>query len=271
MAPPVSWFFMGGGRWNELTAEDSAALESSFQATSLASSFGFKGGSAASVTSVRLGPNKAQYTIDFAKMEQLNPVTGKIRTLRRGHGEEAKSFTAAAGSPWSVGDPAECYSVSQGKWLKAKVTVVEEKAITVMYTAPNGSQVMKQLPVGHEHLRRSAADTGVATVASSGYPQRSAAVAAPGGVQSFPREAPEAALKDIPFIGSKPTATIQADTLQRLRRLIRHGDVQGAKRTLQRAELLKISAEELANEKAQLKALEAQGEFALLLPRTGGA
>ncbi|CAE8735213.1 unnamed protein product [Polarella glacialis] len=285
MATSLQWYFYGAGTWQTLAVEDSATLEAAFTAA------GSSSGS--HEAQVRLGPAKSSYMVDFAKMEQRNPQSQKIRSLRRGSGSSESTEkpsskdivpetvpSGARHNPWRIGEDAECYSVSQGMWLAGKVTESKESAVTVIYTAPDGSQVMKQLPIGHQHLRRphsadmsavQPASEGRAREATHGYPPTDAARCAAPGASRFPTEAPAPSLRDVPFLGSRPLGQVQADTLRRLQRLIRHGDAQGARRTLVRANLLNTPEEDLAKEEAQLKALELEGEFVLLLPRSGGA
>ena len=250
--------------------------------------------------SVKLGPRKTEYIVDFTKMEQRNPSTGKIRALKRETKESVKPSKAEDLNLWRVGEAAECFSVSSGKWCRGEVAAVKKAAVTVQYTAPNGSKVMKHLPPDHEHLRRPiaaavpATAVGVpvakavpiptATVASAPPAPASEGVAAsavpvakavPMPVQGypgpraapgrgFPQEAPASTLDEVPFLGERQLADVQEETVLRLRRLIRHGDVRGAQRTLHRAKLLNVEVG--ADVLAQVKSLEADGEFALLLP-----
>ena len=263
MATDVQWSFAGGGTWNILSAEDSIALETALKQAKAESK---------DTLSVRLGPKKTEYAIDFKKMEQRNPGTGKIRALKR----EVRESREAV---WRVGEAAECFSVSQKQWCKGEVVEVKKESVTVQYIA-NGSKVMKHLPPDHEHLRRPihAAQAAVAAMPAtglavpvakavpiSGYPGShppTATSATPG--RGFPQEAPQPTLDEVPFLGERQLADVQEETVLRLRRLIRHGDLKGSQRTLLRAKLLNV---ELGDDLlAEVKSLEADGEFALLLP-----
>lgn len=177
---------------------------------------------------------------------------------------------------YQVGDAVEVYSVSQGRWLAAKVTEVKpDSAVVVTYTAPNGTAVMKTLPAGHEQLRRPPGaesagmpgQPGVAAVPRGAGPAE--ATAAPRRA-SFLREAKQQGLRQELFLGDRPPEHLRADTVQRLKRLIRHGDLHGARRALAVARRLQATDEELAGPEQELKVLEADGEFCLLLPRSAG-
>lgn len=74
-------------------------------------------------------------------------------------------------------------------------------------------------------------------------------------------------LEGVPFLGERPLGQSQADTQRRLRRLLAHGDAQGAYRTLARAKQLDVATEDLATAEADLKLLEAGGPFYLLEPQ----
>jgi len=80
----------------------------------------------------------------------------------------------------------------------------------------------------------------------------------------FNRRDRQESLEGVPFLGVRPLGQIQADTLRRLRRLIRHGDAEGAYRTLARARQLDVAAEDLAVCEQDLRLLEVGGPFYLL-------
>ena len=264
----VQWSFAGGGTWNVLSPEDATALEAAMKKARA---------EAKDALPVRLGPHKTEYVVDFIKMEQRNPVTGKIRALKR-EGERAKAEPAQtavqSARPWRVGEAVECFSTSQAKWCKGDVVAVKKDCVTVEYIA-NQSKTMKHLPPDHEHLRRPIPAAMPATdlaapvakaVPISAYPKPVPPTATLTGVpgRGFPQEAPQPTLDEVPFLGERQLADVQDETVLRLRRLVRHGDLRGSQRTLLRAKLLNV---ELGDDLlAQIKSLEAEGEFALLLP-----
>ena len=268
MASDVQWAFAGGGTWNALSPEDAAALETAMKKAKSETK---------DTLPVRLGPKKTEYVIDFAKMEQQNPSTGKIRALKREVRGDPKGQPSQARS-WRVGEAAECFSVSQAQWCRGEVSEVKKDCITVQYAAPNGSKIMKHLPPDHEHLRRPlpaatpATDPGVPVakaVPIAAYPAVhgspiTATLVNPVPGRGFPQEAPAPTLEEVPFLGERQLADVQEETVLRLRRLIRHGDLRGAQRTLLRAKLL--NAELRDDVLGQVKSLESEGEFALLLP-----
>lgn len=271
---PVQWFFSSsGGRWDPQSVEDSATLEAGARAAKLQGGQGKQ--------QLRLGPNKQQYLVDFELMEQRNLETGKVRALRRGAGvaESSSPGLSIASSPsrpsakpspvYQMGDAVECYSVSQKQWLPATVTGIKDNVVTVSYTV-RGAQAIKTLPSGHEHLRRPPASE--TSGSSSRRPGSGAAQASTATRRAtFLREDDKQTLHGVPFLGIRPLVRVQADTIKRLQRLIRHGDLHGARRTLLRARQLGAAEEDLASPEAELQALEADGEFCLLLPRAAGA
>lgn len=191
-------------------------------------------------------------------------------------GSGASAGTAPQGSaaecPWHVGDDAECYSISGGVWLAAKVIEVKDGKVTVTYVMPNGNKVMKILDVqgaNVAHLRKP-------TATASSAPAEAAPIYAAGGARAsvgtgYPQERPAPTLDDVPGLGERSTQEIQEDIRRRLQRLLRHGDLEGAERTMALCRLLNLGPEELANEVKQLQALKADGAFSLLLPRSAGA
>ena len=189
---------------------------------------------------VRLGPHKTEYVVDFIKMEQRNPVTGKIRALKREQAERAKAEPAQtapvqSARPWRVGEAVECFSISQAKWCKGDVVAVKKDCVTVEYIA-NQSKTMKHLPPDHEHLRRPIVAAMPATdlaapvakaVPISAYPKPVPPTTTLNGVpgRGFPQEAPQPTLDEVPFLGERQLADVQEETVLRLRRLLRHGDL----------------------------------------------
>lgn len=72
-------------------------------------------------------------------------------------------------------------------------------------------------------------------------------------------------LDSVPFLGVRPLGVIQNDTVKRLDRLVRHGDVHGSWRMLARAKQLKVPPEDLGTLEAAVKVLESLSEFELLV------
>eukprot|EP00435_Cladocopium_sp_Y103_P015886 s3861_g3.t3 len=117
----------------------------------------------------------------------------------------------------------------------------------------------KLILFGHPDLRKPPGAFGSATATSPMSPARSSVT---GGAQrSFPKEPPPVSLEEIPSLGERQLGEVQDETLLRLRRLLRHGDLRGAQRALQRAKLLNMETKE---EEETVKQLESEGEFALL-------
>lgn len=181
----------------------------------------------------------------------------------------AAAGPSVRGGAFQVGEMAEVFSISQNKWLTAKVTAIAEdtKAVTVVYVAPNGSQVMKQLPCNHEHLRKPPPppEEVKQTVAAAFMPPPRRSV--------LLREVARVSLRADPalLLGDKPMKQVQAETSMRLHRLIRHGDVHGARRALLKAQSLGLPAQDLQDAEDVLKDLQDEGEFSLLLPTVAGA
>lgn len=74
-------------------------------------------------------------------------------------------------------------------------------------------------------------------------------------------------LSNVPYLGVRSLGRIQSDTLLRLKRLLLHGDLCGARRTLARARKLQVEDQELREHTAALKVLEVEtGEFWLFQP-----
>lgn len=84
------------------------------------------------------------------------------------------------------------------------------------------------------------------------------------------KDRPES-LEGVPFLGVRPLGRIQTDTLRRLKRLIRHGDAEGAYRTLARARQLDVATEDLVAAENELRFLEMGGPFYLLEREDAGA
>lgn len=86
-----------------------------------------------------------------------------------------------------------------------------------------------------------------------------------GPVRHSRRELEHAKRLDaVPFLGVRPLARIQQDTMARLARLVRHGDGSGAWRLLARAQQLNIPTEDLAAMEAAVRSLERESDFTLL-------
>lgn len=160
---------------------------------------------------------------------------------------------------WHVGDLAECYSVTHAAWCKGEVVDLKTDGVVVRYHVPGGKHSTKLILFGHPDLRKPPGAFGSATATSPMSPARSSVT---GGAQrSFPKEPPPVSLEEIPSLGERQLGEVQDETLLRLRRLLRHGDLRGAQRALQRAKLLNMETKE---EEETVKQLESEGEFALL-------
>ena len=82
--------------------------------------------------------------------------------------------------------------------------------------------------------------------------------------RSFPRDPAPVSLEQIPSLGERLLSDVQEETLLRLQRLLRHGDLRGAQRALARAKLLNV---DIKYEELEVKRLDDDGEFALLLSK----
>lgn len=81
------------------------------------------------------------------------------KRLPAGH-RHLKPMSAARCSIYVIGDDVQCYSGSQGVWLKGQV--VETDLVIVAYMGPEGIPQQKQLPASSEHLRRPKRRSGAA-------------------------------------------------------------------------------------------------------------
>eukprot|EP00928_Gymnodinium_smaydae_P054660 TRINITY_DN38390_c0_g1_i1.p1 TRINITY_DN38390_c0_g1~~TRINITY_DN38390_c0_g1_i1.p1 ORF type:complete len:388 (+),score=95.95 TRINITY_DN38390_c0_g1_i1:52-1164(+) len=178
-----------------------------------------------------------------------------------------------------VGDRVECFSVSQGAWLPAAVRHVGDGLVTVLYTAPDGSQHQKRLPIGSEQLRPSAVRaTGEGASAPGSSPEGGVfssmlpSGGSPGGSPaSFGQPRQAFGLQGVPGIGLVKPEQLRDEALQRAQRLAQHGDVLGLQRQLARARQLGVQESELERLSARLERLRGEGELGLLLAPSGGA
>lgn len=155
---------------------------------------------------------------------------------------------ARADGTYHAGDSVQVWSVSQGVWLRATVIEVKDGVVKVGYQTPAG-QANKLLPSNHEHLRPAKIFESKARPAA---------------------EEPSKATAGERHTASKSPEEQKADSLRRLERLLQHGDIHGARRTMARAQRQGVADKDLESMRKQLADLEAEGDLRLLLPMAAG-
>lgn len=80
----------------------------------------------------------------------------KARRLPKGsdHVCSPQPFAPAPPRGCQVGEAVETFSLSQGAWCKGLVHGINNTNVEIEYMGPDGGAYKKQVPVGHEHIRR---------------------------------------------------------------------------------------------------------------------